>query len=206
MERQPIQNILFDMGGVLIRWDPDLFSRRLGLPETDRKLLVREIYGELEWVKLDAGVLTEAEAIASICRRVPARLHGAVERLVLRWPEPEAVPEGMYELAADLSGAGYGLYLLTNAGPGHSRYWSGFPVSRFFGDRLFVSSRQRLLKPDPAFFRTALDHFGLDRGTCVYLDDFPLNVLAAQSCGLDAFVFHGASDTREKLRARGVAV
>ena len=206
MDGFPIKNILFDMGGVLIRWDPALFSARLGLAEEDRRLLVREVYGELEWVKLDQGSLTEAEAIASIRRRVPVRLHEAVERLVLRWPEPDAVPEGTYELVRDLSEAGYGLYLLTNAGPGHSRYWSGFPVSRFFGDRLFVSSRWNLLKPDRAFFTTALDHFELERENCVYIDDFPLNVLAAQNCGLDAFVFHDAQDTRLKLRNMGVRV
>ena len=201
-----VQNILFDMGGVLIRWDPALFSRRLNLHEADRRLLVREVYGELEWVHMDYGDLSEAEAVASICRRVPERLHGAVEQLVLRWHEPSAALPGALDLVRDLSEAGYRLYLLSNAGPGHSAYWAQFPVSAYFAGRVFVSSAWHILKPDRAFFETALSHFGLERETCVFTDDVPLNVFAAARCGLDGIVYHGPEDLREKLRTRGVRI
>ena len=45
-----IKNILFDMGGVLIEWRPDKLVARLGYAGADAKLLLREIFGDAEWV------------------------------------------------------------------------------------------------------------------------------------------------------------
>ena len=48
-----IKNIIFDMGGVLIEWRPDKLVARLGYAGADAKLLLREIFGDAEWVGLD---------------------------------------------------------------------------------------------------------------------------------------------------------
>ena len=75
-----IKNIIFDMGGVLIRFDRKYFIERLGISGEDEELLMREVFHSLEWVRMDRGSLTDAEAAESICRRVPERLHDAVQR------------------------------------------------------------------------------------------------------------------------------
>ena len=58
-----IRNILFDMGNVLVRFDPKLFVSRLDLPEEDRVLLMREVYLHPDWVGCDRGTHTEQEAL-----------------------------------------------------------------------------------------------------------------------------------------------
>ena len=202
---RPIRNLLFDMGGCLIRWDPALFVGRLDLSQEDRDLLRREVFEEVEWVRLDRGNLSEEDALTSICRRLPPRLHDGAERLVYHWNEPPLSVDGMDDLARDASQAGYRLFLLSNAGPRHGQYWPTYPASRFFGDRLFISSTWKVMKPDPAFFETALSHFGLDRRECLFLDDNPINVEAAVHIGLRGVVFHGdAAELRRKLRDHGV--
>ena len=202
-----IKNVLFDMGNVMIRWEPATFVRRQGFEGADAALLVREVYGNVDWVMLDRGVLTDAEAAERIRARLPERLRPAVENLVSGWDdEPLPVP-GMEKLAEDLTGKGYGLYLLTNCGPRHREYWPKFPVSRFFGGRIMRSSDWNILKPDPAFYEKAFELFSLDRSECVFIDDNPANVEAALRLGLDALVFYGdAGHLRRQLREKGVDV
>ena len=202
-----IKNILFDMGNVLVRFDPALFLRRLGLEGEDAALLNREVFRSVEWVRLDRGGIGDDEALAAMRTRLPERLWPAAEELVCRWDRPYNPVEGMPELVRDLSDAGYGLYLLTNASRRHRTYWPRFPVAAYFGDRIMLSADWHILKPDPAFFEKAFSLLGLDRRECLFIDDFPLNAEAALGVGLDALVFHGdAALLRRQLAARHITI
>ena len=121
-----IKNILFDMGNVLIRFEPKQYVKNAGLSESDQQLLLRELYGSIDWVRLDRGTLTEAEVIDRCVSRVGEHLRGAVEKLVGHWDRPELPVEGMKALTDELYEKGYGLYLLTNAGPRQREYWPRF--------------------------------------------------------------------------------
>ncbi|MGX8699317.1 MAG: HAD family hydrolase [bacterium] len=186
-----IQNILFDMGGVLVRWDPVGFIRDLGLDAEDSALLLREVFRSWRWIELDRGSMTDAEFLAAVYPRLPARLHGAAERLTCHWDEPPVSPPGMEALAEELAEKGYGLYLFTNASLRHREYWPRYRVSRLFENRIMRSADWQLLKPDPAFFEKGLSLFGLDRSTCLFIDDTPQNCAAAEHQGIRSLVFHG---------------
>lgn len=202
-----IENILFDMGGVLLRFEPETFIARLNLGEEDGKLLLREVFHSVEWVMLDRGSLTDDEALERMRGHLPARLHSAAEELVRHWDEPRLPKEDMAELVAELSEEGYGLYLLTNANLRHRSYWPGVPVSKFFGDRIMLSAAWKLLKPEAAFYEKALDLFGLDRTTCLFIDDNPINVEGALRVGLDALVYHNdPALLRRQLKEKGVRI
>ena len=69
-----IQNIVFDMGNVVIRFDPKYFTDREGIldPE-DRKLVMNELFLSVEWAQMDAGTLTEETAEPLILPRFPER-------------------------------------------------------------------------------------------------------------------------------------
>lgn len=202
-----VQNILFDMGNVLITWDPALFIRRAGVSGEDGALLMRVVYHSAEWIALDRGSLTDDEALRIMRKNLPERLHPAAEELVRRWDIPYLPVPGMPELAAELRENGYGLYLLSNASLRHREYWPRFPVAALFGDRVMRSADWKLLKPDAAFYEKAFELLGLDPSVCLFIDDSPLNVEAARRVGLDAVVFHGdAALLREELRERGIRI
>ena len=203
-----IKNILFDMGNVLIRFAPKEYVKMVGLSEPEQELMLRELYGSIDWIELDRGTIDEAEIIERVTARVGEHLRGVVEKLVRHWDRPELPVEGMKELTAELYEKGYGLYLLTNAGPRHREYWPRFRAGeRFPEERVYRSADVHLLKPDPAFFEGALEKFGLDRAECVFIDDSAANAEGAQRVGLDAIVFFGdAARLRRELRERGVDV
>lgn len=202
-----IRNVLFDMGGVLLQFAPDVFIARLGLPEEDGALLRREVFRSVEWVELDRGILTDDEALDAMRRRIPARLHGAAEELVRHWDEPRVPMPGACELVSELDAKGYGVYLLTNASLRHKSYWPKQPVAKIFGDRVMLSADWQLLKPEAAFFEKALSLFSLKADECAFIDDFPMNVEAAVRLGIHGLVFHGDYGLlRRSLRELGVDV
>lgn len=201
-----IKNIVFDMGNVIIRFDPELFMVRLGLAEEDRKLLKRELFVSLEWSRMDRGSLTDEEAAEIVCRRVPERLHDAVRRLVGMWDRPILPVEGMYELVEELRGMGYGIYLLSNASFRQHDYWPRVPASKFF-DGTLISADVKLVKPQPGIYRLLCDKFSLVPEECVFIDDSTSNAEGAYFCGINALVFHGdAHEMRLKLNELGVKV
>jgi 2-haloacid dehalogenase len=109
---------------------------------------------------------------------------------------------GTVELLAELRAAGVPLYALTN--------WSAetFVIARerfeflSWFDGVLVSGEERLIKPDPAFFRLLVERFGLAPEAIFYVDDSEANVAAARDLGIDAVRFTGPGQLRRELAAR----
>lgn len=201
-----IRNIVFDMGGVLIRFDRDFFMERLGVSEEDKRLLMREVFLAPEWVMMDRGTLTDRQAGEIMCARIPERLHEAVWKLVTFWDRPILEIEGMYELVEEVKGLGYGVYLLSNASIRQHDYWPRVPASRFF-DGTLVSADVKLVKPMPEIYEKLLSTFDLDRDECFFIDDSTANVEAALYVGMHGTVFfEDMTRLRGELRRAGVPV
>lgn len=201
-----IKNIVFDMGGVLIRFDRRYFIEHNGVAPEDAPILMREVFLSLEWAQLDRGTLTDEQASEIICARIPAHLHEAARRLVSFWDRPIMPIEGMYELVEELKSNGYGIYLLSNASLRQPEYWPRIPASRFF-DGTLISAHEGLVKPQPEIYRRLCERFELKPEECFFIDDLPINAEGAVYSGMSAAVFHGdAAEMRQKLRAAGVNV
>ena len=105
-----IKQVVFDMGNVLIEWDPDKIIARLGAAGEDARRLRREVFDCDEWVTMDRGTMSQDEGLARILRRLPPELHGAAERCVRDWWKAELVHiEGMEALIREIHALGYGL-------------------------------------------------------------------------------------------------
>ena len=169
----PVKAVVFDLGGVLIDWDPRYLYR---------KLLADEAAVE--------------EFLATVCTMEWTLEHE-------RWPEMLGgdIP-GAVELLAELRAAGVPLYALTNWSAdtfGFARERFGF-LGWF--DGILVSGEERLVKPDPAIFELLAERFGLDPRETFYVDDSEVNVAAARELGFDAVSFTGPQRLRRDLAAR----
>ena len=202
-----IRNIVFDMGNVLIRFDPSLFIEREGITDPeDRRLILDELFNSVEWAQMDRGILEEKTAEPFILERFPERLHPTVSNLLHHWAIPGDEFTGMRELVADLKNAGYGLFLLSNASTAQHRYWPLFPVSRYFDGKL-VSCDVKVVKPMREIYQIFTDRFLLDPEECRFIDDAPANVAAAITCGWNGIVFHqDAAQLRRKMRQFGIRI
>ena len=198
-----IKNILFDMGNVLIRFEPKQYVKNAGLSESDQQLLLRELYGSIDWVRLDRGTITEEEVYAHACARLPAELHAAAEYIIYHWNEPIVPITGTADVVRELKARGYTLYLLSNAARRQHTYWHDIPGSECFSGTL-ISADVHLLKPEAAIYQALFDKFDLTAASCLFIDDFPPNIEAAENAGMQGIVFHDAGQLREELKARGI--
>lgn len=203
-----IRNLVFDMGNVLIHYIPQVFMDRLGVPAEDQPLLAREVFGSVEWIRMDRGTLGQEEAVAAMEARLPQRLWEYARRLVLGWwlDGPLMPVEGMAALLEELKGLGYGLYLLSNATVRQPEYFPGIPGSQFF-DGAVISAHWKVLKPEREIYEILFREYGLEPSECFFVDDLNINVEGALCAGMDGYIFDGdVGRLRQALCRAGVPV
>ena len=200
-----IRNIVFDMGQVVVRFDPKYFIEREGITDADdRKLIINELFLSVEWAQMDAGTLNEATAEPSILRRFPERLHEKVRHLLYNWAYPREMVPGMEDVVRQLKEAGYGIYLLSNASEAQHDYWPLIPVSKYFDGKL-ISCDVKVVKPCPEIYKLFTEKFSLKPEECLFIDDATANVAAAIACGWQGIVFHGdAEELKKKMAEKGI--
>lgn len=201
--RDPVPTaVVFDLGGVLIDWDPrHLYRRLMAEEEIDDFLL--EI-GFVEWNRAqDAGGRWD-EAVEALAARHPHR-RALIEAYPDRYPETMAGPiAATVEVLHDLHAAGTRLVAMTNWSAGtfhHAREAFDF-LALFEG--IVVSGEERVAKPDPRLFAVLLDRFDLRPAATVFVDDSATNVAAADRLGLVALHFLGAQRLRRDLTRLGL--
>ena len=202
-----IRNIVFDMGNVLIRFDPPYFLDKAGITDPDdRELILRELFLSVEWAQMDAGTLTEETAEPLILARIPERLRSSVSDLLFHWADRRNEIPGMKELVLRLKEAGYAIYLLSNASKAQHRYWPGYEVSRYIDGKL-ISCDVKVVKPCHRIYELFTEQLSLKPEECLFIDDAPANVAGAIACGWQGIVFHGSAEELEKkLRFSGINI
>ena len=195
--------VVFDLGGVLIDWNPRHLYRQLFDDEAAMERFLAEVCHTAWNEEQDRG-RTFAEAIEEAAGRFPEE-RALIEAYHQRWGEMLAGPiEGSVAVLAELKEAGHELHALTN--------WSveTFPIAReryafldWFGS-ILVSGEERLIKPDPRIFELLLERIGRTAEACVYIDDNPKNAAAAAALGFDAVHFRSPAQLRADLTRLGV--
>lgn len=200
-----IDAILFDLGNVLIRWDPRNHYRDRFASEEAMDAWLAEVTPGTWNHEMDLGK-PFAQAIAE-----RAALYPQHAELLAEWKSQwERMLGGAIEesvaLLSEIRAAGYRIAALTN--------WSAetfpvalerFPFLAWFED-IVISGVEGVAKPADDAFHLALTRNGFEAGRTVFIDDNPPNVAAAAALGMHAIQFESASQCRLALRALGVRV
>ncbi len=185
-----IKNIIFDMGNVLLSYDPDVCLKCFVEKEADREIIKRELFMGPEWVEGDLGLLTDAERFDKVSRRVPERLHTALKKCALEWTMCMKPVQGAREFLNYAKERDYRIFVLSNASSSFYDYFPGFMPFEYF-DGMVVSCDVHIVKPDIRIYEYLLEKYGLKPEECFFMDDLPQNVEAAKKAGLNAAVFQG---------------
>jgi HAD superfamily hydrolase (TIGR01509 family) len=195
----PIRNVIFDMGGVLLQWDPPTFIAN-AFPDAERQALIRrEVFEHADWHEFDRGAITEAQAIEYFGKRTG--LSADDMRRLLRTANESLQPvPGTLQLLEELAVAGVHLYLLSNMPV--STYEFLIKRHEFFRHfkELVISGAILMIKPEPAIYKHLVEKTGIVPAESVFIDDLLKNVIAARECGLHAIQFRGADACRAELR------
>jgi 2-haloacid dehalogenase len=198
-----VEAVVFDLGGVLIDWDPRHLYRKIFVSEEEVDDFLSTV-ATLEWHnEQDRGRALE-EATALLISQHPE--YGTeIEAYYGRWDEMFGDPiEGSLRVLQDLREQGHPLYAITN--------WPAetFPRARerwdFLGwfDDIVVSGEERATKPDREIYDALVKRTGLDPATTVFIDDREPNVRAAEDLGFITVKFEDAAKLRKDLVRLGV--
>lgn len=195
-----LRNMIFDMGNVLVKYDPEYFVYRAGVTDAqDREMLLEAIFRSADWALTDAGAIDEPELFERVQLRLPEKLHEFARKLIFAWNDPIEPIAGMEEFIAECKRSGMGIYLLSNASRRQKEYWMDIPGSQYF-DGAVVSGFEGCVKPAEQIFKNLLSRYQLQAEECLFVDDVQENVAGAQRAGLMGFHFTGNVDAlRQKV-------
>ena len=194
---------VFDVGNVLIRWDPRNLYRKLIADEAEREDFLARICPP-EWnLEMDRG-RAFAEGVAERVALFPQ--HEALIRAFdERWLETlDGAVEEAVAILEELRAAGVKTYAITN----FSREKFALTRTRYpFLDSfegIVVSAHEQLLKPDPRIYALLCERHGLAPADCIFIDDSLANVEGARAFGMQGHHFKTAAELRADLRQQGL--
>jgi 2-haloacid dehalogenase len=198
-----VQAVVFDLGGVVIDWNPRHLYRKLFDDEESMEDFLATVCTMAWNDELDKG-LPFAQGVAQLVADFPHHRE-LIEAYHSRWVEmvPGAIDETV-TLLAELRDAAVPLYALSNwAVETFVLVHDRFPFLAWF-DGIVLSGEVGVTKPDKRIFEELTARFGLDPGTTLFIDDNPPNVEGARAAGLQAVLFVSAATLRGDLRRLGV--
>ncbi len=197
-------SIIFDLGGVLIDWNPSYVFNRLINDEEKRRQFFAEICTS-DWNEEQDAGRSLREATELLVNRHP-EWKEYIEAYYGRWEEMlGGAMEETVEIFRELKASGrYRIYALTN--------WSAelfpialdrYPFLHWFDGRV-VSGEEKMRKPFPEFYQLTLDRFGLQPEEVLFIDDNLRNIEAAARMGIPGIRFQSAAQLRTELVRKGI--
>ena len=191
-------NIVFDLGGVVFRWQPENIIRHFFHDESQQDIVRSEIFSHPDWLELDRGTIETDQAIVRGAARTGLPRQKIAELL-------HAVPifltpiEETIDLIRAVHGSNNRLFVLSNmhrASASHLEkrhdIWDLF-------DGVIFSSRIQMIKPEIEIYEHLLATYGLVAAETVFIDDIRENLAAASTLGIQTVLFENASRCRQDL-------
>ncbi|HEY1567647.1 MAG TPA: HAD family phosphatase [Solirubrobacteraceae bacterium] len=199
-----ISAVIFDLGGVLLDWNPRYLYRKMFDDEDAMERFLSEAC-TMDWHEAnDRGVPFEVT-----CAQLAAQYPEHAEHIWAWGTRTEEmvggpIPGSVEILRQLIAAGGVRVFALTNM-EAHT-----YPVRRerydFLGwfEGTVVSSQEGVIKPDPRIFQVLLERFGLEAGSTLMIDDSPRNIEAARALGLSTVLFQSPEALRAELEAVGL--
>jgi 2-haloacid dehalogenase len=201
---EKIETVIFDLGGVLVDWNPRYLYRQLFTDEKEMESFLANIV-DGNWNEMQDAGRPFAEGVAERVAKFP-KYDSMIRAYHKRWVEMLRgdIP-GTVQILKEIHSAGQPrLLALSN--------WSAetFPLAKqrfpFLGlfETVLVSGEEKLIKPDPRFYRILIDRLKVDPRHAVFIDDVEKNILGAQALGFQTIHFTTPESLRVSLTKMGV--
>lgn len=199
-----IRNIIFDMGGVLIDYNPE--KTLYGLFDSDTaQLLLHEIFRNELWAEKDRGTVSAEDIIKLKAPVIPDSVFDKVCEMVRNFYPYMPPFEKMYDFIKLLKNKGYGIYLLSNASADFHERRKDIPALSLF-DGVLISADYKLIKPEKEIYLALYEKFSLKPEECFFIDDVQKNIDAAKATGMDGHCYyHGDIEILKKdMLSKGI--
>lgn len=188
-----IRNIVFDLGNVLIDYNPNRIINAVFTDEETKSLLLEEIFQSKGWKLLDKGVMNFDDHTQDLVSRYP-QYATEIDWILKNWHKDQPDVQGMYSLVEKLSCTEFELYVLSNASERFYNFaLANNKIFQFFKG-VTISAELKLLKPQKEIYDQFCQIHNLNPVECLFIDDKAENVQAAIDAGWQAYQFKGALD------------
>ncbi len=205
MTNPDVKAVVFDLGGVLLDWDPRHLYSKLISDQAEMARFLGQICTPGWHLEHDLGADTEQS-----CRDLAAA-HPELADLIMAWSErSEEMIAGQLDAAisvlADTRAAGFLCLALSNMEA--DKFVLRQARFGFFAhfDGCVISGIEGVAKPDPRIFEILLARYDLEAGATVFVDDKAANVAAARELGIVGLQYTGPGRLRRDLRGLGVVI
>lgn len=187
-----IRNVVFDMGMVLMNYDPFMpCLRHANGDEALANRLCDAIFNHPEWGRyIDGGLTDDMGYLSLVEQRLTDPAERALAKEILQdWYLDGLFPDTrMRPVIQQLLDGGYHLYLLSNVGYSFQLFRYKMPFLNRF-DGVLLSCEEKLRKPDTAIYNRLCQKFGLKAEECLFVDDLQRNIDGAEAAGLHGHCF-----------------
>ena len=186
-----IKNIIFDLGNVLFEFNPEKITSAFTQDENEKKMIVDVIFHSKEWTDLNAGRITNEEAIEIYKNKLPQNLHSLVDMIMENWMDFIYLDDRMLDIAKCLKRNGYKIFILSNA-PVSFDKWFKEEKKEFADifDGIVISAIEKQEKPNADIFNTILNRYNLNKEECFFIDDREENIEGAKKCGISGYCYN----------------
>ena len=192
-----IKNIIFDMGGVLIDYNPEKTVKQY-FSEEHGEIFLREILRNPIWNDKDRGIIFPDEIMEKKKDVIPAEIFEKVSEMVHNFYPYMPPFEEMVPFIEMLKEKGFGIYLLSNASSDFHERRKDIPALSLF-DGVLISADYKLLKPEKEIYHALYEKFSLKPEECFFIDDVGANIDGAKATGMDGHCyFHGDIEILKK--------
>jgi len=203
-----IKNIIFDVGNVLVEWDPERVFKDFGLNDEQLKLIDERIFDSGVWDKNDEGKMSFSELIELFREKaIDPELADAIEYFYRNVDKAIEKFDYADSFITELKNNGYNIYVLSNYG--EYTYQRTLETGLSFlplVDRAFFSYEYKMLKPNDEIYQKMLSEFALNGSECIFLDDRQVNIDGAERNGIHGILFTGLDEAKVKLRGYGIRI
>lgn len=199
-----IENIIFDVGNVLVDFDWQTYLKGFGFPQEKYEKIADAVFRSRVWNERDRGLYDEEEYIRQFIAAAPEYAED-IREIMRRSPETIHNFDYSETWVKYLKKQGYHLYILSN----YSRYMLDYtiekemPFLRYMDGAVF-SCEVKEMKPEQAIYRKLLEMYHLDPDRSVFLDDRPENCRGAEAAGIHAIQFKSFKQAAAELEKMGV--
>lgn len=201
-----IETIIFDLGGVLVEWNPKNLYKKIFKTEEEMNWFLNNVCTSSWNLKQDDGRLIK-DAVAMKVAEFPEHKE-LIELFYERWEEMfKGIIEENVKIQQQLiANPNYRVYALTN--------WSGekwekaLELFPFFNDfeGVVVSGTEKTMKPKDDIYQLILNRYNINPSTAIFIDDNLANVNASIKNGIDAIHFTGDTPLKSLLKNKGVFI
>lgn len=198
-DEKMIKNIVFDLGNVLMEFNPLEYLEKFKFDEKIKKSLYKIIFKSNDWIEYDRGIYRHnTDLIKKLVKENPD-LENEI-KLVLQkdWVKMHTIKSDTVEFLKELKKQGFKIYILSNLSEDTYKFVSQFNFFNFVDGGIY-SYELHICKPDKEIYKKLLEKYNLEAKETIFIDDIFDNIKSANELGINAIQFTTLDEVRQKV-------